>query len=445
MQIYKFGGTSLGSAKSISTIKAIINNSEQKILVLSANGKTTDDYVSLVDALKNKDFDRAFMQMDKLYNYYFKLTDELFKTQHALSEVQHYIHVSLLEIKKLFDYPISREIENQIIAFGELISTKLCSLYFAEAGIRNTQLHAPDIIVKKEDGQVDYERCYTNMQQALESESSNLIITQGFICRNNDGEIDNLGRGGSDYSATIFGEAARASVIQIWSDVDGFLNNDPGYVSDSYPLDHLSFDEAAELAYFGARVLHPTSLSPARRAGIPVLLKNTFNPSAKGTLISNQKKDGGIKAVAAKDGITSITIHSGRMLLAYGFLKNIFEIFEKYKTPVDMVTTSEVSVSVTIDNTKNLEEILNDLSQMGEVEFNSKQAIICVVGDKLSEKRGHVARIFSEIDHIPIGMISYGAAKNSITFLVDTENKTMALRALQNLLPTKTTNILQHA
>jgi aspartate kinase len=445
MQIYKFGGTSLGSAESISAVKDIVNDGRQKILVLSANGKTTDGFVSIIDAVKNKDFDSAFLQMGELYSYYFELTDKLFKTRQILIQVQHFINISFLEIQKFFDYPISRDIENQIIAFGELISTKLCSLYFAEAGIPNTQLHAPDIIVKKEDGQVDFERCYTNMQQVLNSESSNLIITQGFICSNHNQGIDNLGRGGSDYSATIFGEAAQASVIQIWSDVDGFLNNDPGFVSGSLPLDHLSFDEAAELAYFGARVLHPTSLFPAKRAGIPVLLKNTFNPSAIGTLISNQKKDGGIKAVAAKDGITSITIHSGRMLLAYGFLKNIFEIFEAYQTPVDLVTTSEVSVSVTIDNTKNLEEILNDLSKMGEVEFNSKQSIICVVGDKLSEKRGHVARIFSEIDHIPIGMISYGAAKNSVTFLVDTENKIIALRALQNLLPTTKTNILQHA
>jgi len=446
MQIYKFGGTSLGNADNLRAVKNIVDDGRQKIIVLSANGKVTDHLVSIMNHLDTKNFGAAFSEKEKLYQYYLTLTEELFKDSETLAAVQHYIYIALIDIQSKFDQVISARDRNQIISKGEIISTNLCSMFFDKQSISNTRLFAPDIVVKAADGQVDHNLTYRNMKQwLLENNQPTLIITQGFICSDHHGNIDNLGRGGSDYSASIFGQITNASLIQIWSDVDGFLNNDPACVSNTSPLEHLSFDEAAELAYFGARILHPTTLLPAKQARIPVLLKNTLNPKAKGTIISDIKQEGGIKAIAAKDNITSITIHSGRMLLAYGFLKKIFEVFETNQTPVDMVTTSEVSVSVTIDNTERLENILSELLKMGEVDYSTDQSIICVVGDSLTEKQGYVASIFSKIDGIPIGMISYGAAKNSITFLVDTNNKIEVLQSLQTLLPAFSTKTLQHA
>lgn len=446
MQVYKFGGTSVGNAARVRAVKYIINDGQQKIVVLSANGKTTDQFVELITALENKNFETAFAIREKLFDYYMHFTTQLFTNPGMLETVQHFITITFIRIQSLFDQVITDRIKKEIIANGELISTQIFSMYLIESGLENTLLYAPGIIQKNADGQVDLETVKNNFQHWMEdNKQPGLIITQGFICKDQEGNIDNLGRGGSDYSASIFGVATASSQIQIWSDVDGFLCNDPGFVDTPPPLEKLSFDEAAELAYFGARVLHPSSLRPAKDAGIPVLLKNTYNPLAIGTVISNNTQQGRIKAVAAKDGITSITIHSGRMLLAYGFLKRIFEVFEKYKTPVDMVTTSEVSVSATIDDCTNLEGILSELSAIGQVEFRREQSIICIVGEQLTENRGEVSGIFMSIDKIPVRMISYGASKNSITFLVDSIEKKNTLIALQQLIPNQHKNNFAYA
>lgn len=446
MQVYKFGGTSVGNAASLRIVKEIIDDGQQKIVVLSANGKTTDHYVELISALEHKNFDAAFIIRQKLIEYYMHLTGELFESLELLETIQHFFRISFIRIQSLFDEVITENAKKEIIANGELISTQIFSLFLQEAGMENTLLNAPGIIQKNTDGQVEIDQTKIRFERWMEDNNyPGLIITQGFICTDHDGNIDNLGRGGSDYSASIFGVASQSSQIQIWSDVDGFLCNDPGFVDTPPPLEKLSFDEAAELAYFGARVLHPSSLRPAKDAGIPVLLKNTYNPSALGTIISNNTQQGRIKAVAAKDGITSITIHSGRMLLAYGFLKKIFEVFEHYKTSVDMVTTSEVSVSATIDDCVNLESILSELSAIGQVEFRREQSIICIVGEQLTENRGEVSGIFMSIDKIPVRMISYGASKNSITFLVDSSEKKNALIALQQLIPKQQQNKFTYA
>jgi aspartate kinase len=252
---------------------------------------------------------------------------------------------------------------------------------------------------------------------------------------NAEGEVDNLQRGGSDYSASLIGAAINAEEIQIWTDIDGFHNNDPRYVEKTKKIEQLSFNEAAELAYFGAKILHPQTVFPARVQNIPVRLKNTMNPSDGGTLITSESIGTGIKAVAAKDGITAIKIRSDRMLMAYGFLKNVFQVFEKYKTPIDMISTSEVAVSLTIDNTEKLKEILGELDVFGMVEVDENMSIICIVGNIIGEETGFASKVFNALDGIPIRMISYGGSRYNISVLVPNSQKQVTLRALStNLL-----------
>lgn len=445
MQVYKFGGTSLATAERIKTVVNIVNDENRKFVVLSANGKTTDLFADMAYSLSNKNYNEAVIVKGKLVYYYLSLIDELFVQEYYNIKAREFVHTVFQQIQSRFENKYSEHDSNWLLSRGEIISTALFSMVLQEQNISSSLMWASDIMIKDDTGQADTIKIAENLNSFLEDHKySNLIITQGFVCSNHLGLEDTFGRGGSDYTASLIGQACNASSIQIWSDVDGLLNNDPGYVRGSLPLKNLSFDEAAELAYFGARILHPQTIIPAKNAGIPVLLKNTLNPHATGTLISDKMQSGGIKAVAAKDGITSITIHSGRMLLAYGFLKNIFEVFEKYETPVDMVTTSEVSVSLTIDNTDRLEHILMELNKLGELSYMQNQSIICIVGDNLTEKQGNVARIFSSLEHIRIRMISYGAAKNSISFLVDTKNRTHTLESLNSLLSNKTERQFQN-
>jgi aspartate kinase len=414
----------------------IVNDEETKIVVLSANGKTTDDFEALAGLLLKKEYGKAVVIKGKLTYYYLSLVDELFASDSHNILARQFIHTVFQQIQSRIDGDFAGWDADWLIGRGEIISTALFSILLNENNIKHRMMWAQEIMFKNDSGQADTTIIKENFNSFLDAnQTANLIITQGFICTNHLGLPDTFGRGGSDYSASLLGQACLASTIKIWSDVDGFLNNDPNFVRGSLPLQNLSFDEAAELAYFGARILHPASIIPAKQAGIPVLLKNTLNPNARGTLISDVIQKGGIKAVAAKDGITAITIHSDRMLLAYGFLRNIFEVFEKYKTPVDMVTTSEVSVSVTIDNVTFLENILAELAVLGELEFNQNQSIVCIVGDHFTENQGQVAQMFLALKNIPIRMISYGAAKNSISFLVDTSNRTQTLESLNALLP----------
>ncbi len=435
MEIYKFGGTSLGTAERIMRVAGIINTDTRKIVVLSANGKTTDRLVEIIEQLRSGRSEQAESLLHLLKDFYRDLAYELLNDKVLRYNATMAIDDIMTEISSCFNKPYTQVIHDLIITRGEMLSTILFSLYLEEVGIEHAFMPAGDIIPLDDNGQPDSSRIKRNLEDFLDSNANaGTIITQGFICTNPSGNFATLGRGGSDFTASLLGAAADASVIQIWSDVDGFLNNDPKYVRGALPLSHLSFDEAAELAYFGARILHPATINPARMAGIPVLLKNTLRPEAPGTVISDRKISGRLKAVAARDNIWAITIHSNRMLMAYGFLREVFEVFEKYKTPVDMVTTSEVSVSVTIDDPANLSMIIQDLESLGQVTASNGYSILCVVGDHLAENRGKVKQVFSALEEIPVRMISYGAAKNSISILVPSHIKTDALQALNVLI-----------
>jgi aspartate kinase len=325
--------------------------------------------------------------------------------------------------------------EKVVLAQGELLSTTLYHIYLKSIGVPSVLLPALDFMKIDEDNEPDVPYSTKHLQPLLDQHKGNkLFITQGFICRNSFGEVDNLRRGGSDYTASLIGAAILAEEVQIWTDIDGMHNNDPRIVKGTKPISHLSFDEAAELAYFGAKILHPQSVFPAQKYKIPVRLLNTMEPEAAGTLISTDSEKGKIKSIAAKDGITAIKIQSSRMLLAYGFLRRVFEIFERYKTPIDMITTSEVAVSLTIDFTDNLDKIVEELHAFGSVEIDSDHSIVCVVGDFSADKHGYAARVLDSIKHIPIRMISYGGSNYNISLLINTKDKTEALKSLHNRL-----------
>jgi aspartate kinase len=321
--------------------------------------------------------------------------------------------------------------EKVVLAQGELLSTTLYHIYLKSIGVPSVLLPALDFMKIDEDNEPDIPFTTEHLTPILNQHKDNkLFITQGFICRNSFGEVDNLRRGGSDYTASLLGAAIMAEEVQIWTDIDGMHNNDPRIVKGTKPIAQLSFDEAAELAYFGAKILHPQSVFPAQKYRIPVRLLNTMEPEAAGTLISAESEKGKIKSIAAKDGITAIKIQSSRMLLAYGFLRKVFEIFERYKTPIDMITTSEVAVSVTIDYLDNLDKIIEELHAFGSVEVDKDQSIVCVVGDFSAEKHGYAARVLDSIKHIPVRMISYGGSNYNISLLINTSDKTEALKSL---------------
>lgn|SRR5690606_29025584 len=436
MKILKFGGTSVGTAERMKSLYNIAKDNDRQIIVLSAVSGTTNALISIGEAFqqgKKEDAEEKIKALRKTYDQYL---EDLFTTEEGLrngSELVDY-HFKLINS---FNGKLYTPIEDKIIlAQGELISTTLFHFYLKEQGIKSALLPALDFMKIDEDNEpiVDYIR--TNLTAILEKEKDcNLFITQGFICRNSFGEIDNLRRGGSDYTASLIGSAIQADEIQIWTDIDGMHNNDPRVVSGTKPIAHLSFNEAAELAYFGAKILHPQSVFPAQKYNVPVKLLNTMDPNAPGTEISSEgaiKK--GVRAIAAKDDITAIRIHSSRMLLAYGFLRKVFEVFERYKTPIDMITTSEVAISLTVDQTKYLDEIKNELKDFGNVEIDFNQTIICVVGDFSLETHGFASRVLDAVKHLPVRMISYGGSDYNISILLRTEEKHEALKSLHNRL-----------
>ncbi|MEC3879675.1 aspartate kinase [Parapedobacter sp. 10938] len=436
MKILKFGGTSVGSAERIKGLLDIINPQNRQIIVLSAVAGTTNALVEISQAYLAGDKDRASGLINALHDHYRKLIAELFTSdegRHNGEELIDY-HFNLIASfsSKLFT-PVEEKI---ILAQGELISTTLFHFHLTELGVRSKLLPALDFMKIDEDNEpkIDFIREQLN-ELLLQSNDHNFFITQGYICRNAFGEIDNLRRGGSDYTASLIGAAIGADEIQIWTDIDGMHNNDPRIVKGTEPIAHLSFDEAAELAYFGAKILHPQSVFPAQRFNVPVRLLNTMAPNAAGTLISKDGTAKGIvRSIAAKDGITAIRIHSSRMLLVYGFLRRVFEVFERYKTPIDMITTSEVAVSLTIDDTKYLQEIEQELRDFGTVEIDRNQTIICVVGDFGWNTHGYASRVLDAVKHIPVRMISYGGSNYNISLLLQTGDKVEALRSLHNRL-----------
>ena len=432
MKVLKFGGTSVGSAQRMKDVAKLIQG-DRKIVVLSAMSGTTNSLVEISDYLYKKNPDGANEIINKLAMKYIGHVEELYSTeeykQKAKELIKHhfeYIRTFTKDLFTLFE-------EKVVLAQGELISTGMMNLYLNECGVNSVLIPALDYMRTDKNAEPDPVYIKEHLQKLLdEHNEADLFITQGYICRNAYGEIDNLQRGGSDYSASLIGAAINAEEIQIWTDIDGMHNNDPRYVEGTSPVRQLNFEEAAELAYFGAKILHPTCILPAKLNNIPVRLLNTMQPEAPGTLISNAMEKGRIKAVAAKDNIISIKIKSGRMLLATGFLRKVFETFENYQTPIDMVTTSEVGVSVTIDNRKHLDEIVDDLKKYGTVTVDEDMVIVCVVGDLEWDNIGFEARIVQAMKDVPVRMISYGGSNFNVSLLVKAADKRRALQALSD-------------
>lgn len=435
MKVLKFGGTSVGSPDRIKKLLDIIQPGDRQIVVLSAVSGTTNSLVEIGQAYLAGDKQKAAELITALKDKYEIFIRELFSTEEGYNDGKDLIDYHFNLISSFANEHFTGIEEKVILAQGELISTTLYHIYLTEIGVRSKLLPALEFMKIDEDNEPVVGFITEHLQPLLDEDPSHtLYITQGYICRNSFGEVDNLRRGGSDYTASLIGAAIGADEVQIWTDIDGMHNNDPRIVKGTKPIAHLSFDEAAELAYFGAKILHPQSVFPARKYKIPVRLLNTMKPEAAGTLINDESEKGKIKSIAAKDGITAINIHSSRMLLAYGFLRRVFEVFERFKTPIDMITTSEVAVSVTIDDMKHLDEIVAELNDFGTVEVDNNQTIICVVGDFSAEKHGYASMVFEALKHIPIRMISYGGSSYNISLLLDDQYKVEALRSLHNRL-----------
>jgi aspartate kinase len=431
MNVLKFGGTSVGSAERMQKLVDIIDDGTPKIVVLSAMSGTTNNLVEIAAALYAKENQKAKTLIDQLEQKYKEVIKQLYKKEATLKKGEELIRFHFDHLRSFTLDMFTANEEKAILAQGELLSTAMFHYYLEETGKDSVLLPALHFMRIDENDEPDLDYIEQHITKELKDlPGRNLYITQGYICRNSFGEIDNLKRGGSDYTATLIGAAIRSEEIQIWTDIDGMHNNDPRIVEKTHPVTQLSFDEAAELAYFGAKILHPTCVLPAQKRNVPVRLLNTMQPTAKGTLITDTNISDRITAVAAKDGITAIKIRSGRMLLAYGFLRSVFEVFERYKTPIDMITTSEVAVSVTIDNEKNLDAIVKELQEFGAVEVDKELTIVCIVGNFTAEKQGYALRIFQSLAAIPIRMISYGGSANNVSILVKTDRKKEALIAL---------------
>jgi len=433
MKVMKFGGTSVGTPQRMKNVVGLITDNDQKIVVLSAMSGTTNTLVEISDYLYKKNPEGANEYINILEAKYKQHVDELYNTDE-------YKQKTLEFIKKEFEYlrSFTKGIftmfeEKIIVGQGEILSTNMVTNYLLEQGYNAALIPALEYMRTDKNGEPDLEYIREKIKVQLDAvPGKDIYITQGFICRNAYGEVDNLQRGGSDYTASLIGAAVNASEIQIWTDIDGMHNNDPRYVENTSPVSHLHFEEAAELAYFGAKILHPTCIQPAKFAGIPVKLLNTMDPTAPGTVISNKTEKNKIKAVAAKDNIIAINITSSRMLLAYGFLRKVFEIFETYKTSIDMICTSEVGVSVSIDDRTNLSAILNELKKFGTVKVDENMCIVCVVGDLDWQNVGFESIAAEAMKEIPVRMISYGGSNHNISFLISSDDKKRALQSLSN-------------
>lgn len=432
MIVYKFGGTSVGLPERMEKISGLITSGEsRKIVVLSAVSGTTNSLVEIGEYLLSGDKQNAQVKIDDLENHYRDFISKLYKSAEGAVNGSAIVDKYFAEIRSLSADSFSHKEEKILLAYGEILSTNLFHCFLNELGVDNTLLSALDFMSIDENKEPEVPKISEKLKTIVDNSShQQIFITQGFICKNHLGEVDNLQRGGSDYTASLVGAAINATEVQIWTDIDGMHNNDPRVVKQTFPISELTFDEAAELAYFGAKILHPSSILPAQKYGIPVRLKSTINEKAPGTVIGQHSSSAPIKAIAAKDGITAIKIKSTRMLLAYGFLRKVFEVFEKYKTSIDMITTSEVAVSLTIDDASNLESIIMELKSFGIVEIDQNQSIICVVGHMVSDKIGAVRRIFNAIADIPIRMVSYGGSKSNVSILIDSKYKEQALISL---------------
>ena len=435
MKILKFGGTSVGSPQRMKDVSALITDGQRKIVVLSAMSGTTNTLVEIADYFKKGNDEAGHTVINKLRAKYMDHVAELYSDADVATATRQFLDEVFMHLHSFSDVPFTPTVEKSILAQGEIMSTNMVTNYLRQQGVKVRLISAFDYMRLNPQGEPDMAYIKAALKKTIDTDSDfDICITQGFICLNAEGEIDNLQRGGSDYTACLIGAALRADEIQIWTDIDGMHNNDPRVVEGTTPVRQLNFEEAAELAYFGAKILHPTCIQPARYAGVPVRLLNTMDPSAPGTLINNEMQKGTIKAVAAKDNITAIKIVSSRMLLATGFLRKVFEIFETYNTSIDMVTTSEVGVSLSIDNKSRLVPILEKLKQYGTVEVNENMCIICVVGDLSWSNVGFESLVTAAMDKIPVRMVSYGGSNHNISFLVSESDKKAALQALSERL-----------
>ena len=436
MKVMKFGGTSVGSPKRIKEVSSLITETgEPTFIVLSAMSGTTNSLVEISNYLYKKNPDGANEIINCLENKYMLHVEELHTTEVYKQKTREFLHDEFDYLRSFTKNLFTSFEEKSIVAQGEIMSTNMVVNYLQENGVKAVLLNALDFMRTDKNGEPDLQAIKEKLSEIMKAnEGYQIYLTQGFICRNAYGEIDNLLRGGSDYTASLVGAALPAEEIQIWTDIDGMHNNDPRVVEDTEALHQLNFDEAAELAYFGAKILHPTCVLPAKYANIPVRLKNTMDPKAEGTLINNVVVKGKFKAVAAKDNITAVKIKSSRMLLATGFLRKIFEIFESYQTPIDMITTSEVGVSMSIDNNTHLDEIVNELKKYGTVTVDTDMCIICVVGDLDWNNLGFESQALDAMKNIPVRMISYGGSNHNISFLIREADKKQALQSLSAIL-----------
>ena len=436
MQVMKFGGTSVGSPERMKNVAKLITESgEPTFVVLSAMSGTTNSLVEISDYLYKKNPEGANEVINNLEKKYLQHVEDLYSTEEYKQKTRDLLQQEFNYLRSFTKDLFTSFEEKSIVAQGEIISTNMVVNYLQECGVKAVLLNALDFMRTDKNAEPDTAYIKEKLQTIMkDNEGYQIYITQGFICRNAYGEVDNLQRGGSDYTASLIGAALPASEIQIWTDIDGMHNNDPRVVDKTEAIRQLNFEEAAELAYFGAKILHPTCVQPAKFAGIPVRLKNTLDPKAEGTIIDNVLLKGKIKAVAAKDNITAIKIKSSRMLFATGFLRKVFEIFECYQTPIDMITTSEVGVSMSIDNTSHLNEIVDELKKYGTVTVDSDMCIVCVVGDLDWSNLGFETLVLDAMKTIPVRMISYGGSNYNISFLIKESDKKKALQSLSDVL-----------
>jgi aspartate kinase len=438
MKVLKFGGTSVGSAESIRNVKEIINTQPgSKIVVLSAMSGVTNELVNLVEYFKLGSRSSQDEIMERLHQKHKNVIGELFSDSEVKKDTLAQIEQMFGQLQEVISRKYDVELEPVVLTYGESFLTCIFSKYLEAEEINNTLLDAKDFMHVQSLENPNIDVVSDRLEETLKREiRSEIYITQGFVRIDRFRNINTLKRGGSDYSATIIAAACGAKEVQIWTDIDGFHNNDPRYVENTTALSHLTFEEAAELAYFGAKILHPQTVQPVKDRNIPIYLKNTFTPKAAGTKISSEVKSTGLKAISAKDGITAIKIKSNRMLMAHGFLRKIFDVFDKHQTAIDMITTSEIAISLTIDDIRNLDLILNELEAYGEITVEKEHSIICIVGESVIEDKG-IYRIFELLNDIPVRMISYGGSKNNISLLVDTRNKIEILKSLNEKLFSK--------
>lgn len=434
MKVMKFGGTSVGKPERMHQVAQLITkDGEPKIVVLSALSGTTNTLVSIGDALSKGDKEGAKQIVDKLEAHYKQFILDLLKKEDTRAKANQQIseHFEFLNIITKISF--NDALNKDILAQGELMSTKLFSIYLEELGIDHALLPALEFMSIDANDEPQLSSIRQKLTAILAQHSNKkLFITQGYICRNSKGEVDNLKRGGSDYTASLVAAATNSTVCEIWTDIDGMHNNDPRVVNKTLPIEQLSFEEAAELAYFGAKILHPTCIWPAQQESVPVKLLNTMQPDAAGTTITKEAGSVGVKAIAAKDGIIAIKIKSSRMLLAYGFLRKIFEVFEKYRTPIDMITTSEVAVSVTIDSDTFLKEIVKELEPFGSVEVDRDQTIVSIVGNEIAETKDILSRLFDSMKQVPVRMVSYGGSRHNVSLLIPSDSKQQTLQLLNS-------------